>query len=120
MPGRKFKWPDKSPNHLVQVIETQLDSVIQRIERNRSGSIEKEAILGRLRAALGAARVLQQGPFPQTSYSLWRCRNQDELPWFKLYGVPRSRARTDWNEFKREKKAGREQRELPNSISKET
>jgi hypothetical protein len=29
--------------------------------------------------------------------------NQDELPWWKYEGIPRSYARTDWKKYEREK-----------------
>ena len=106
MPGRKFDYPDKSLNHLVQVLETQLDSTIQMIEK---GSKKEGLILGQLHRCLGIARRLQKH-FPQRDFSLLRCRNQDELPWFKGAGIPRSYARTNWTRYRREKKAAEETR----------
>jgi len=108
MHGRKFDYPDKSLNHLVQVLETQLDSTIQMIEK---GSKRPNLILIQLKRCLGIARRLQKH-FPQRDFSLLRCRNQDELPWFKAAGIPRSYARTNWTKYKREKKAAQETRSI--------
>ena len=97
---RRFKYPDESLNALVQALETQLDSSIQMIEK---GSKRPQMIMVQLRRCLGIARRLQKH-YPQKDFSLKRCMNQDELPWFKSMGVPRSQARTDWNCYKREKR----------------
>jgi hypothetical protein len=106
MPGKKFHYPDESLNHLVQTLETQLDSAIQMIEK---GSKRPNMILIQLRRCLGIARKLQEH-FPQRDYSLLRCTNQDELPWFRAAGIPRSYARTNWTRYKSEKKAAEETR----------
>jgi hypothetical protein len=108
MPGRRFRYPDESLNHLVQTLETQLDSSIQMIEK---GSKRPNLILVQLRRCLGIARRLQKH-FPQSDFSLKRCMNQDELPWWKSEGIPRSYARTDWNKYKREKLAAEQTRSL--------
>jgi hypothetical protein len=54
---RKFHYPDRSLNHLVQILETQLDSAIQMIEKN---SQKQHLITIKLRRCLGIARRLQQ------------------------------------------------------------
>jgi len=100
LPGRRFKYPDESLHHLVQMLETQLDSTIQMIEK---GSKKHKLIVYQLRRCLGIARRLQKH-FPQRDWSLKRCTNQDELPWWKYEGIPRSYARTNWTKYKREKR----------------
>jgi len=75
------------------------DGAIQRIEK---GNKSPKTMLSQLRIALGAARRLQH-IFPQRDWSLLRCQNEDELPWFKTEGIPRSYARTNWNKYKQEK-----------------
>jgi len=99
---RRFRYCDESVNHLVQVLETQLDSSVQMLEK---GCKRPQVVVRQLRRCLGIARRLQK-LYPQKDWSLRRCMNRDELPWWRYEGIPRSYARTNWHAYKREKKMG--------------
>jgi hypothetical protein len=100
---QRYRYPDESINAIVQRLETLLDGTIQMAQK--SGPKRMTTIIYRLRLCLGCARKLQKH-FPQRDWSLLRCTNEDELPWFKTEGIPRSYARTNWYKAKREMEIG--------------
>jgi len=98
-----------SENELILVVDCALDSVTQQLRFKDKVNLVK--IERQLHYALKALRRLTEtryGPIALRQYTLKRCKNKDELPW----NGPRSKARSDWYRYKRERKAARVQEKL--------